>query len=691
MKRTVLFMTCMLASVVMQAQESQSDYLPFVEDGKIWNVVRSTSGEGYHSELFKMINEKVEKSGKTYMKLYWNEDGLNVSYDQGLLREEDRKVYFYDTDLQKEFLAFDYSLSTGDIYETYSYEKQKMVTYKVLSVGPLIGGPKVFRYERDEFADSLNVYERYLQKWVVCPTDDDSSQRTWIEGVGSLESPLANLYDARPISTHYYLAFVSNNNANNNYLPFSFYDSLNRNIHGCDLPTWNEYQGGDNRHQLTYEQEGDRLHVYGKVFTQCGPNNYAYFIEEPTEDPLVHKLQFVIQEVEPLADCQALHDTYFYVPGFDPNLNYVIVDNQGEEHPVINKKPVMAYRPFIEDGKVWKVGALGSGNPVPLVQYYYFDGDTLINGKTCKQMMRQLYVTPEYPDYENISQYSSEGCVGAWYEADKKVYAYDSTSRQFQLMYDFTPNPFDTLEINHLLYVTGPRQTGGLKGFKGVYREMWCLGDEVFYSVPWLEGVGGTDGPTINVYDGPVDSAWFLMSCTVGDEVIYLNDEFEDGTDSIAAEARKSRFDFTHITKPRPKAPKKVIADSQQNDAMQSIYGEFNNQQLSIRLDPLDEAYLVRITDSSDKVLYEKAVNAGNIIGINIDISAYAKGRYTVTVENSRESFIGQFEAQTTGIVAVKGKEMEARGGIYNLQGQRVRTLQKGLNVVNGKKVIVHI
>ena len=40
----------------------------------------------------------------------------------------------------------------------------------------------------------------------------------------------------------------------------------------------------DGRHYLTYELEGNRLHVYGKVFTQCGPNNYAYFYEKRTDD-----------------------------------------------------------------------------------------------------------------------------------------------------------------------------------------------------------------------------------------------------------------------------------------------------------------------------------------------------------------------------------------------------------------------
>ena len=38
-----------------------------------------------------------------------------------------------------------------------------------------------------------------------------------------------------------------------------------------------------------------------------------------------------------------------------------------------------AYRPFIEEGKVWKVGDCCSGNPLQSVEYYYFDGDTIID------------------------------------------------------------------------------------------------------------------------------------------------------------------------------------------------------------------------------------------------------------------------------------------------------------------------
>ena len=122
---------------------------------------------------------------------------------------------------------------------------------------------------------------------------------------------------------------------------------------------------------------------------------------------------------------------------------------------------------------------------------------------------------------------------------------------------------------------------------------------------------------------------------------------------------------------------------------MQSLYGEYNQQQLSIHLDPLIETYVVSITNESNEVVYEKTVNTVDIVGLNIDISTYAKGRYTATVENCNESFVGEFEVHTTGIETIINKKEDARTYIYNLQGQRIRFLQKGLNIVNGRKIYV--
>ena len=345
----------------------------------------------------------------------------------------------------------------------------------------------------------------------------------------------------------------------------------------------------------------------------------------------------------------------------------------------------MTYRPFVEEGKVWKVG-VDSGNPVQVVDYYYFDGDTIINGKACKQMMCEQFVNPDYVDYDYVMRYPQLSYVGAWYEEDKKVYFYNANNKRFTLWYDFSADANDTIQILGQSYVIGSKQTGGMKGFKGVYRDVMMVWDEEQnnYNTTWLEGVGSIEGPGYNVYLGEeYHGGAFLMSCTVGDEVIYFNDEYEDGATPDAA--RKQRIDFTHTIKTRPKS--RMLRE----ETEASLYGEYNDLQLGINLDPLDETYLVRITDESGNAVYEKAVNAGSIVGLNIDISTYPEGRYTVTVENNNELFLGQFDAQTVGIgdALRLNKKVEITNNIFNLQGQRLSTLQKGLNIVNGQKVFV--
>ena len=300
--------------------------------------------------------------------------------------------------------------------------------------------------------------------------------------------------------------------------------------------------------------------------------------------------------------------------------------------------------------------------------------------------------------------------VGAWYEQDKKVYfAYDQ-QQQFELLYDFTLSSGDTIyEDEYMMYVVN-KMSGGIPGFKGMYYVFLHNGDVMNR---WLEGVGSESYPYINTMWGLVGRTGVLLVCKVGDEIIYYNSEEED---PYSMEAKKHRFDFTHTIKTKPKAPsKREKSDARINsserevarpkvkartreDNAETLYGEYNNLLLGINLNPLDDTYLVRITNESDQVVYEKNVNAGNIVGLNIDISAFAKGRYTVTMENSGEVFTGEFETITTGIQELINKEetknfnsstLQFFNSIYNLQGQRLNTLQKGLNIVNGRKVLV--
>ena len=666
-------------------EEEQADYIPFVELGKQWHVVSNPTNPyaPCSFERYEMYDE-VERDGKTYVHIRRIVDGKDTEgYDEiGLFREENRRVYKYEGG--RDVMLYDFSLKEGDTF-TYEYGiLGEPMNCKVLKQGCLEDGPQIQMLDSLTTEGEWTFKYRKLRTWTI-GVDNGSGEykeaMTWIEGVGTLINTFIRPYATGVMSCLAYIYRIDRL-GDNDYLPFSLYNMYGP-VYGCELPKKGAANYSEDWHvQYSYELEGDRLHVSGNVVLNCGGYYYAYFTEERTDDPMVRKLHFRIEEIGQLTTCMSHYTTDFYVSGFDPSLNYIIVDNIGEEHPVINKTPQMAYRPFVEDGKVWKVGDVISGNPVPVVDYYYFDGDTIVDGKTCKQMMRQRYINPDYAETHDLSQ--DHIYVGAWYEEDKKVYFFNAANKQFKLMYDFSINANDTLQIDLFPYVIGPRKTGGIQGFKGVYRDVLEWADEKSYKcAPWMEGVGVVYGPpTQNVFNVELaDPAWFLMECYVGDEVIYLIDGVEDG--ATPAGARKNRFDFTHTTKEKPKTR------NVNEEAIVSLYGEYNEQQLSINLCPINDSYIISITDDSGKAVYEKAINTANIVGLNIDISTYPEGRYIVTVDNNNETFIGEFDAQLTGIEAIRSKKSEVRGYIYNLQGQRLSSLQKGLNIVNGKKVYV--
>ena len=685
MKKTLLFIAFVLTSITMFAQEEQNDYLPFVELGKQWHVVSNPTNPYVPCsfERYEMY-DKEEVDGKTYVRigLLQEESDVDGWEEVGLFREENRRVYKYVAG--RDVLMYDFSLKEGD---TFAYEigYDEPVICKVVKQGWLEDGPQIQMLDSLTADGEWTFKYRKLRTWTIGFDNglgEYNELMTWVEYIGALKNMFSLPGMVGRMSC---LAYMERHDEYYNdylYLPFSLYNMYGP-IYGCNMPKKAAELSEDWVSQYTYELEGDRLHVYGKDVLNCGGNYYAYFTEEPTDDPLVHKLHFRIKEVGPETTCSSFYTTDFYVPGFNPIYNYIVVDDQGEEHSVINKTPQNEYRPMIEDGKVWKVGGRGTGNPVQFVEYYYFEGDTIINGKTCKQMMRYVYYGPNYPDLYLIDPLPELSYIGAWYEEDQKVYFCNAINNQFRLMYDFSLNTNDTLWINkdYPPYVVGSKQIGGLEGFKGVYRDvMWSGDEDPYYNTTWLEGVGGIEGPINNVYLGEENHGLFLMSCVVGDEVIYHNDEYEDG--ATPAGVRKGRFDFTHNKKIKPRT-------RMNSEEEPSLYGEYNDKQLDINLEPLDDTYQVCITNGSGKAVYEKTINAGNIVGLNIDISAYTKGHYTVTVENSLESFTGEFETLTNGIEEnVKIKELK-NSSIYNLQGQRLSRLQKGLNIVNGKKIYV--
>ena len=688
----ILMLLPMLASaddndvqiVALSPQDSNtngSDYLPFVEIGKQWHVVSNPTNPYVPCsyERYEMYDEE-KLNGKTYVRtgLFYDESDVEGFDEIGLFREENRRVYKYVAG--RDVMMYDFSLKEGDTF-TYEVGFDQPVNCKVLKQGWLEDGPQIRMLDSLTTDGAWTFKYRKLRTWTI-GIDNGSGDYyefiTWIEYIGALRNMFSLPGTVGRMSC---LAYIERSDEYDYfYLPFSLYNMYGP-IYGCNIPKMAADKSEKWDSQYTYELEGDRLHVFGKDVLNCVGDYYAYFTEKPTDDPLVHKLHFSIKEVGPQTTCSVLFTTDFYVSGFNPNINYIIVDNYGEEHPVINKTPQMAYRPMIEEGKVWIVRGHAISpydNTVESwIDYCYFDGDTIISGQTCKRMMCIKNDTPS-PLY-----------IGAWYEQDKKVYFagnnilrpdmygyHDNNRPQFELLYDFTLSSGDSIQNPFNELCTMNKNSGGITGFKGTYYDFIYNGKVMEH---WFEGVGSDSWPFLS---HPLwiagDAGGVLLACIVGDDVIYYNSE-EDDPYSLGA---RKRFDFSHTIKTKPKARNRSGENL-------SLYGEYNEQQLEINLDPLDDAYLVRITDETDKVVYEKSINAGSIVGLNIDISTYAKGHYTITVENSDETFTGAFEAQTTGIEAIKANKEDVRKNIYNLQGQRLSTLQKGLNIVNGQKIYV--
>ena len=400
--------------------------------------------------------------------------------------------------------------------------------------------------------------------------------------------------------------------------------------------------------KLKKEEDIDLLTSYAEQYKLTIVGNSAFM-------PLWYILAVTLEsEKSPLECANELYESGNFVSSV-PDLVDVII-------------PETAYRPFVEEGKVWAVKVISDWWPTEeWFEYYYFDGDTIVNGQKAKRMLFDRIGTSQ----DTYGEY-----VGAWFEQDKKVYYAANGKQQFELIYDFTLSTGDNIQsLEGILQVT--KMSGCIPGFKGTYYDLQYSYDTNIVE-RWLEGVGSESYPWLNLRGEWAGSRGDLLYCIVGDEIIYYNSE--EGDPYIMG--AKKRFDFTHTIKIDPKAPMK-------REAEQSLYGEYNNQQLGINLNSLEDAYLVRITDKTGKVVFEKDINAGNIVGLNIDISSYGEGFYTVTMENSHESFTGEFNLQTTGIEVISNKQEVVKGYIYNLQGQRISTLQKGLNIVNGRKIYV--
>ena len=338
---------------------------------------------------------------------------------------------------------------------------------------------------------------------------------------------------------------------------------------------------------------------------------------------------------------------------------------------------LMGYRPIIEEGKTWLLGLFDSDKALSdhkpdLLYCHYLQGDTLIGGILCKRWMQA-----EIADDSQRVEYA-----GAAYEKNGRVYLALPGTTVFLLLYDFTSpmgqsgEVFDYSEQQMTPYAMGSIVFQSDECHKGFAREVSLGNDEPY--TKWMYGVGYMGLYSGTTYEG--DGIWQLISCAVGDEVLYYDATLMDWDKS--AEAKKKKLDFTHVIKAQPRAPRRRAASADQD----GLSGEYSDAEVFVWLNNLEGNYTATLTDASGQVVYQKTMLTDNVLALNTALTAYGPGSYVLTLENDDEAFTATLNIEPNGIRPTPSPSL-GRGAIYDLQGRKLmKAPEKGMYIQDGKK-----
>ncbi len=340
---------------------------------------------------------------------------------------------------------------------------------------------------------------------------------------------------------------------------------------------------------------------------------------------------------------------------------------------------VNAYRPFVEEGKVWKLGWYKEGaDPTTTaperIECQYLQGDTIIDGLQYKRLM--------ISEDENMpARYA--GAV----REDQRVVLFCPIGSTVPLrLYDFA-SPAGTggryinffLDIDVLFEVNlGEIFVIDTETYKGCGREVRFNREE---KVTWLQGVGhmGLYSLDTSIMNG---GSFRLLSCTVGDEVLYYDSSLKDWN-KVESEVKKKKLDFTHVIKAQPKAPSHR---AQQQEGTETLEGEYSDSEMFVRLNALTGDYTATLTDASGRVVYQKTVLTDNVLALSTALTAYGPGNYVLTLENDKEAYTATLSIEPNGIRPTPGPSRNG-GELYDLQGRRLlKAPEKGIYIQDGKK-----
>ncbi|MBQ9190399.1 MAG: carboxypeptidase regulatory-like domain-containing protein [Bacteroidaceae bacterium] len=667
---------------VLCFNDYQETYHPFIEKGKTW-CVDGFSLRPEHTTThyyFSLDKALYVFDGREYSKMC-SRTGHEEETIVGFFREEDQRVYLYDEKAKREYLIYDFTLKEGDKFEPeYGY----YYNCEVMKVGTInVNGEnlKTITFEANSHRSDAAV----------------RMEVEWIEGVGLSTGPIEH----NRSDWEYFTAYVY---AGSYFLPFSF-DMPYNGWHGCPFTPGIELPSDNPEIGLTYELVPDpehdsyALHVYGTALLPCCQNHYVYCIEERGEDLKTCKLRLSYEEVGEAMDGERVYALDLYFRFFEPDaIQYIVVDQDGSEHSLwINDKD-RPYRPFIEEGKVWRTGIQPGNDCVQQFEYKFYN-DTIIGGKTCKTMVRSKLNKATCAPMDTIY-------VGAFYEKNHQVYYAAPGQETFQLLYDFGSAVGSEINLDGINASLTRRQPNLLDGFKGLWTEVLVSHEN--YTTFWMEGIGGLSNPMNSLPGLSTASSQneVLLSCyyIATREVIYSLNNKLDGP----SEVKKKWLDFTHVVKPRPKSPQRVSASkedasgegaatSDEAAEQETLKGEYSARELFVSLKTLTGAYTVTLTDAAGEVVYRKDVQTSNVVALNTLLTDYPDGEYTLTVENAEEQYTALLslplvddavrdllDDKSVNSKSVNGKWSDLSGRHLNSQ-----PIRKGIYIKDGRKVLI--
>ena len=356
------------------------------------------------------------------------------------------------------------------------------------------------------------------------------------------------------------------------------------------------------------------------------------------------------------------------------------------------------YLTFVDGGKLWNTGIMADDEFLKQYEYRFY-GDTIINGRRCMELIRSALMTRQYGGTQPIDTIY----VGALYEKDQKVYCAFPGQQEFELLYDFASPVGSDVEIRGEQFTIVRKEMSQEPGFKGNCTYLQLKGQTDAPLLCWMEGIGNLSNPLAPLfYRHSTDSQdEVLQFCSIlPDEIIYLRDESLPSN----IEVKKQWLDFTHTTKPRPKSPKKnegptptlPVGARDETDGEENLTGEYSAKELFVNMNSLSGTYNVALTDAIGNEVYRKEVQTNNIVALNTDLTKYAEGTYTLTVENAAELYTATLSLPLVDD-AVRDRpssltlQPSSLPTWTDLSGRRLTTppTQKGVYIRDGRKILI--